>query len=68
MPCEQCKDLDEMEREFPDEPHHGAQLYCDECEADYYEEWGGKIWATNIEAHKNHPELKTLGLNKKHAY
>ena len=58
--CEHCQDLNEMEREYPDEPHHGAQLYCDECEADYYEGYEQDIVATNAQAQINHPELKTI--------
>ncbi len=59
--CEYCKDLDEMEREYPREVHKGARLYCDECKAEYYEEWGTEImWATNEQALINHPELKKL--------
>jgi hypothetical protein len=60
MLCKQCEDLDELEKEFPDEPHHGAQLICDECNAEYYEEWGGTRYACNELAKLNHPELKTL--------
>ena len=58
MKC--CKNLDELEREYPDGPTHGASLVCDECGADYYEDYGGEIFATNKQGNLNHPELKTL--------
>ena len=58
--CKYCENLDEMEREYSDAVHHGASLYCDECEAEYYEEYGGDILATNKQAHLNHSELKQL--------
>lgn len=61
-PCEHCKNLDDMESEVIEEdaPHHGSSIICDECEADYYLEWGGNILATNDQAKLNHPELKTI--------
>jgi hypothetical protein len=55
--CEYCKDLSEMEREYPDAPHHGAIIVCDECGAEYYEEYMGKISTINEQAQLNHPEL-----------
>ena len=60
--CEACVDLDELEKEFPDEPHHGAVLTCGECNAEYFEEYGGTRYAAkeNEQAQINHPELKTL--------
>ena len=58
--CEQCKDLDEMEKEYPDEPHHGAQLICDTCEAEYYEPYGMDYQTCNEPAKINHPSLKFL--------
>jgi len=58
--CEYCKDLDEQEFECPDAVHHGACYYCEECGAEYYEEYMGDIFATNKEAHLSHPELKQL--------
>ncbi len=58
--CEYCIDLDEMEKEYPDEPHHGGIMDCVECGAQYYEEYGGKIVSCNIEARLNHPELEKL--------
>ena len=58
--CKHCENLDEMEREYPDGAYHGAVLYCDECEADYYEAYEGEIFANNKQAKFNHPELKTL--------
>ena len=60
MKCTYCEDLSEMEKEYPDETHHGANLSCGECGAEYYVEWGGKIWATNNEALTSHPELKLI--------
>ena len=60
MKCKHCENLDEMEREYPDDPHHGAVLYCDECEAEYYEEYMRDILATNKQAQINHPELKKI--------
>lgn len=56
--CHYCVDINELEKEYPDEPHHGASLVCDECNAEYYMEYGGKVWAANEEALKSHPELK----------
>lgn len=58
--CEYCYDLDELEREYPDDPHHGACLMCDECGAEYFEEYNQNIVAVNDEALKSHPELKKL--------
>lgn len=58
--CTFCADLDDLGKEYPDEPHHGAQLICDECNAEYYEEWGGTRWNYNEQAQFNHPELKKI--------
>lgn len=58
--CPSCQDLDELEKEYPDEPHHGATLYCGECEAEYYEEYGGTRYSCNEIAKKNHPKLKAI--------
>lgn len=58
--CEYCVDLDELEKEYPDEPHHGAQLVCGECDAEYYEEYGGKRYSCNEQAKINHPKLETI--------
>lgn len=60
--CKHCENLDEMESEVTEEdsPHHGSSIICEECEADYYEEYGGNILATNEQAKFNHPELKTI--------
>ena len=58
--CKYCKDLSEMAREYPDGAYHGAILYCDECEAEYWEEFGGKISACDKQAKLNHPELELL--------
>jgi hypothetical protein len=60
MKCEYCKNLEEMEWEYPDEPHKGEEAWCGECEAVYYREYEGKTYATNDEAKLNHPELKVL--------
>lgn len=58
--CKYCKDLDELVREYPLEPQHGASLYCEECEAEYWEEHSGKIWACNKQAEFNHQKLSKL--------
>lgn len=58
--CIYCEDLDEIEFEAPDEPHHGEEAICGECNAEYYEEWGGTRYACNEKAEENHPELKTI--------
>ena len=58
--CKHCADLDEMEFECPEDPHHGAVFVCEECEGDYYEEYGGNYLACNEQAKINHPNLKTL--------
>ena len=58
--CKYCKNLDEMEREYPDGAYHGASIVCDECGAEYYEEYERDIWANNEQAKINHPKLKTL--------
>lgn len=58
--CEYCENLDDMEREYPDEPHHGASITCDECGAEYYEDYMGPIHACNKQAQLCHPELTTL--------
>ena len=56
--CKYCKDITELEIEYPEEPHYGGIRYCGECEADYYEEYGtGKIAWGNKQARLNHPEL-----------
>ena len=55
MKCEHCKDLDKMERECPDAPHHGAIICCDECGAEYWEEYEGDIVPYNEQARINHP-------------
>jgi len=56
--CEYCKDLESMDSECPDEPHHGSCIYCDECGADYYVEYGtDTINASNEQAKFNHPKL-----------
>ena len=58
--CKYCEELDSEGFVCPDEPHHGATYYCEECENEYYEEYGGNILACNKEALWNHPELKKL--------
>jgi len=59
--CGFCKNLDEMEKEYPDGPYHGANIVCDECGAEYYEEYMRDIfYACNEQAQECHPELKTL--------
>jgi hypothetical protein len=58
--CSYCQNLGELEREYPDDPHHGGIMLCDECNAQYYEEYGGKIVSCNVEARLNHPELEKL--------
>lgn len=60
MKCEACIDIDELEKEYPDGITHGAQIICGECNAEYYEEWGGRRWNCNKEAELAHPELKKL--------
>ena len=60
MNCKYCENLEEMGRECPDGPYHGVNMLCEECGAEYYEEYGGKVWACNDEALKSHPELKKL--------
>lgn len=60
MICKYCKNLDELETVYPDAPHHGGNKDCEECGAEYYEEYGGNILACNKQAKINHPELKTL--------
>ena len=59
--CEYCEDLDKLDWECldPDAPHHGLRTYCEECEAEYYEEYNSDRVAVNKQAKFNHPELKT---------
>jgi len=56
--CKHCIELDDEGFVYPDEPHHGSVYFCEECDAEYYQEYGGNILATNKEALWNHPELK----------
>lgn len=58
--CPECVDIESLEIDHPDEPHHGGIRICGECEAEYYEEYGGKILAVNERALKNHPLLKLI--------
>lgn len=62
MPCELCKDLEELEYESvePESPHHGADAECGECNATYYQVWGGTVYASNEKAKLNHPNLPTI--------
>ena len=62
MSCKYCKELDNeyLVWECPDEPHHGESAWCEECDAEYYREWGGKTWACNDKAVINHLELQKL--------
>ena len=58
--CEYCKNLDEMEREYPKAVHKGAVIMCDECGAEYYQQHERDALATNKQASINHPELEKL--------
>jgi len=59
--CTYCEDLESMDSECPDDPMHGSVIYCDECEAEYYVEYGtDTINACNEQAQFNHPNLKKL--------
>lgn len=58
--CKYCAELDSEGFVCPDEPHHGAVYLCEECDSEYYEEYGGNILATNEQAYLNHPELSKL--------
>lgn len=60
--CVHCEDLDNVEYEYdaPEAPHHGATGECGECNAQYYQVWGGTIYAANEQAKFNHPELKSI--------
>lgn len=60
MKCKYCKNLDEMEKDYPKAVHKGAVMFCPDCKAQYYEEYEGDTWATNKQASINHPELKKL--------
>ena len=60
MNCKICENLDDMEREYPDGATHGAQIICDECGAEYYEEYEGKMWGANQKALENHPKLELI--------
>ena len=60
LKCKYCRNLDEMEKEYPDGVYHGADILCDECGAEYYEEYERDIWNVNSQAEINHPELKKL--------
>ena len=58
--CKYCENLNEMERDYPKAIHKGAMLYCDECGAEYYEEFMRDILSTNEQAKLNHPELNVI--------
>jgi len=58
--CEACRDPEELDWECMDEPHHGTDTECGECNATYYQDFGGEIYTTNEQAKKNFPQLKTL--------
>jgi hypothetical protein len=58
--CKYCAELDPEGFVCPDEPHHGSVYLCEECGADYYEEWGGNLLAGNEQASINRPELKKI--------
>lgn len=60
MKCTACEDLEELETFCPDECHHGGDKICDVCDAEYHEEYNGKLWAGNDKALENHPELKRI--------
>jgi len=61
MVCKHCKELNDEGFVCPDEPHHGEVYFCDECDSEYYKEYGtDNILACNKEALWNHPELKKL--------
>ena len=57
--CKYCQDLENLCWECPDDPHHGQDADCEECGANYYDDYS-TIWATNTQAIKNHPELATF--------
>jgi len=58
--CNQCVDIDTLDTECPDEPHHGETAYCGECGAEYYIEYSGNTLNANEQAEFNHPELKKV--------
>lgn len=58
--CEFCRDVDELDFECLDEPHHGDNAECGECGAEYYRDFGGEIYTKNEQAKKNFPQLKTI--------
>jgi len=58
--CEFCVDISELEIDYPDEPWHGGIRYCGECDAEYREEYQGKVSAANEKAKLNHPELDLI--------
>lgn len=58
--CAACSDLDELEGKHHGEAHEGENKDCHVCGATYFEEFDGKVWATNEQAKLNHPELEKL--------
>ncbi len=60
MICTSCQDIEDLEIEYPDEPHHGGIRYCGECNAEYWEEYGGRRSNMNEQAILNHPNLPKI--------
>lgn len=58
--CKYCQDIDELDGECMGEAHEGQNKMCGECDAEYYEEFGGKVWACNEQAKTNYPNLELL--------
>ena len=58
--CEYCAHPYDMEGVYPDEPHHGEDVTCDECGAEYYREYGGNMITLNKQAYENHPNMETF--------
>ena len=60
--CRACHDLSDLEEVWVDgdHPFHGSNLFCGECDAEYYKEYERDILAVNLKARMNHPELKTV--------
>ena len=58
--CKHCENLEEMEWECPDDPHHGEVAYCPECNSEFYREYGGNQYACNEQAQINYPKMTKL--------
>jgi hypothetical protein len=59
--CPACVDIEELEIDYPDEPHHGGNRHCGECDAEYYETFGGeRVYAANDKAKLNHPSFELI--------